>query len=615
MNIWRAPHVTWKNKYLLHPEHPIRIVWELIMFAILLVSGFIVPYLLAFEESNLEFSDGFDIFTMVIYSIDIIVNLNTGFYQEGEIVKDRKKILKQYSKIWLWVDLFSAIPLSLIISSSNNRTSSAFKLFYIVRILKLLKLLKLMKIGKVNLVFTQLQEHSASYKIVFFLKIFQLLLFLVLIAHFYSCMLLAVSEKDLSPNGFIASLNRNSEDFVFSNSELYISALYFVFATMCAIGYGDITLETTTTRILGIFIMLSSCCIFGVIIGNIGEKIEKEGKDFNKKREIMVSLNVALKHYKISNELKGKCRRYLDYINNNVNTDKESVEYIISIMPESIQREMIKYTEVSVLKKCEIFKMFSDENIQDLFKELKIQIYCYLDGIIREGQRPEGIYFIIEGIIEVYDLKSSKPIKYLSKDQYFGEIGFFTRKHCISSVSAGKFCQILFLSVHSFEKFVETHKKYKSTLKKIKKDCKNDDFSSLGVHCYICKELGHIAKHCKAIINDKASLTKWALSRKSGKLINPLVNKKPNFERIFRYTKKNDYSIRKVLGKKRKIDKMFPKERKFTRMIREYYDNTSSLLDESKSLFTENSCASYQLIRREDQVKLILSSEDEMPPN
>ena len=66
------------------------------IMVVLLALGFIVPYISAFEPDNNSLSTGIDILCLIIFSIDIIINFNTGYYEKGSLVLDRRRIMKNY---------------------------------------------------------------------------------------------------------------------------------------------------------------------------------------------------------------------------------------------------------------------------------------------------------------------------------------------------------------------------------------------------------------------------------------------------------------------------------------------------------------------------------------
>ena len=68
--------------------------------------------------------------------------------------------------------------------------------------------------------------------------------------------------------------------------DIYINALYFAFITCSTVGYGDISPQTTTERIYGIFMTIVSCGIFAYSVNTIGSIFSTlEQKEAEMKKE------------------------------------------------------------------------------------------------------------------------------------------------------------------------------------------------------------------------------------------------------------------------------------------------------------------------------------------
>ena len=57
---------------------------------------------------------------LAFFALDILLNFNTSYYNEGLIVTDRLKITFRYLKFWFWVDLVSTFPFEYAFLGVNN---------------------------------------------------------------------------------------------------------------------------------------------------------------------------------------------------------------------------------------------------------------------------------------------------------------------------------------------------------------------------------------------------------------------------------------------------------------------------------------------------------------
>lgn len=62
-----------------------------------------------------------DVITDVLFWIDLLINMFSGYYdEEGKLIMQRKIVIMRYLKSWFFWDLLSCIPLSYFIDSENN---------------------------------------------------------------------------------------------------------------------------------------------------------------------------------------------------------------------------------------------------------------------------------------------------------------------------------------------------------------------------------------------------------------------------------------------------------------------------------------------------------------
>ena len=120
------------------PHEKVIIVWDFFFMVILLYLIIITPFQFFFhlpeEDFNLYILYLYK-FSKIFYILDIIINLNCGYYLRGIIIKDRKKILINYFKNSFLNDILGLIPL--LIDSSN-----IFQFLFAFQIIKFKNLIK-----------------------------------------------------------------------------------------------------------------------------------------------------------------------------------------------------------------------------------------------------------------------------------------------------------------------------------------------------------------------------------------------------------------------------------------------------------------------------------------
>lgn len=100
---------------LISPTSNFKLIWNLMMFALIIFIAIVVPYRIPFEDQISEMWFIIDTSTDSIFLLDMILNFMTAYEDEnGLLIVKRSKIAKNYIKSWFPIDFISSIPISLI---------------------------------------------------------------------------------------------------------------------------------------------------------------------------------------------------------------------------------------------------------------------------------------------------------------------------------------------------------------------------------------------------------------------------------------------------------------------------------------------------------------------
>lgn len=131
------------SKYIIYPDDSFKKKWDLLIVVCLLYMSIILPFRIAFEESDDEEWGPYDIVELImniIFFIDIVLNFFTAYYDENENLElDKKKIAKNYITSWFIIDVISTIPLQNIFVSLSNYNN----VLRISRIPKIIRFIKM----------------------------------------------------------------------------------------------------------------------------------------------------------------------------------------------------------------------------------------------------------------------------------------------------------------------------------------------------------------------------------------------------------------------------------------------------------------------------------------
>ena len=181
------------------PESRLLTLWQLTIFAFVLVSAVVVPLMVAFEgemprgtRASLSTMDKvFDI----AFIIDMLVSCNVAFREDGFVVRVRRLVAMKYARGWLALDFVSSFPLSWILEDGDGPADAIYdstdsqaslevaKINKLLRLVKLGKLLRILKLFKIfDMLANEMRFNPASFRLL------GLAFGLFFIAHLFGCL-------------------------------------------------------------------------------------------------------------------------------------------------------------------------------------------------------------------------------------------------------------------------------------------------------------------------------------------------------------------------------------------------------------------------------------------
>ena len=189
-----------------------------------------------------------------VFTIEILISLNTSYYSKGIYIENRLKILKHYIKFDFLTDLLTLLPLYM----SMNSLSEFLDLIFTFRIIRIGSILKRIE------EYLQLRGKKEG-----LFRLAKLIVNVLFLAHLSACTWHFLGDWEVK-NGYsdnwLVFKGLVDDDWL----SRYIYSLYFAIVTMVTVGYGDISSQNSTECTVNIILIIYGCAVFAFTINEIG---------------------------------------------------------------------------------------------------------------------------------------------------------------------------------------------------------------------------------------------------------------------------------------------------------------------------------------------------------
>ncbi|CAD8154446.1 unnamed protein product [Paramecium pentaurelia] len=477
-------------KIILEPESIFLIVWNLILLLNINLNILYITVRFSFDFENYP-PEKFQIceeflfkIPFYLYLFDVIIKLNTCYYELGYLVRDRNKIMANFYKNQLLINLLIIVPAIIYLI---GLTELPLYLFLIM---------KGFSIPEIMESIIDRMELTTNYWVTY--DLFRLIYVILYQSHICCCGLYYVGLLDQETSWLITN-NLINETWIIK----YLSTYYWSIVTMTTIGYGDITPQNLIEKVYLIFVAIVSCCTFGYSINSIGQIL---GQLQSKNHQIRVDLNDLKQFLRVrgyNNKLQIKILRFFEFLwKDQSNENKLDLNKFNQQLPSHLYNEMMIDLNMKSISKIPFFKEnFNEDFISALASKFVEEKLVPYNTIFQKNDPSNFLYILCDGEIEYFVEIPEGSANILSiqiisgQDQIFGQQEFLLDQNYEINCRSLTSSRILKISKNDFQNIAKKYgyEKYCQLKDLVKFSGRFDEFH---LHCVGCNKSTHMLYQC-----------------------------------------------------------------------------------------------------------------------
>lgn len=167
------------------------------------------------------------------FSVDIVLNFNTGYIEKERIISNRYSILKHYMQFWFWVDFIATVPWDILVHNSSGHPLSIVRTVRFARVAKMLKLLRYLRMARtIRMIKTAVKidrppapDAAVSTYVVQSQRVASIFLCSAALAHVHGCIWATLQPEQMVADQVNVALRNYFESFWWAFSAMTVGAL------------------------------------------------------------------------------------------------------------------------------------------------------------------------------------------------------------------------------------------------------------------------------------------------------------------------------------------------------------------------------------------------------
>ncbi|GMF16289.1 unnamed protein product [Phytophthora lilii] len=421
----------------------IRICQQLRLAAILFELA-TIPFLASFHPEATRYQLVGVYVCEVLFCADIYVQLNTGYYENGNVLRDARKARRKYLSSPAFVaDLVALLPLSILIPSRTTGSRS----------IALLEMHKLVRVWRLPALTSNLDDlyarHFAS------LKLTKVLGFTLLLTHFVACGRFSFGYDHPAPgeepNHWLPHAPHEGHH---TARRQYLMSLFWAFGLLTGGFEGELPHHNTEfafTIVVGLcgFTLFTSLCATFFLLS----KCESGDAELAEAR--VNQFQHILAFHRVPVQLHAQAVDYLQRYHTQAEAnDREAARRLCPSIAVDIQVELLESTValVPVFAGCDSLFIRAVTRLLELIAlPARVALFCV-------GDHGDAMYIVHTGVL--HTVVSGVKVRELRKGNFVGEVAVFARQPRTATVITATYCTLYRLSRAHADKLLEGYPQY-----------------------------------------------------------------------------------------------------------------------------------------------------------
>ncbi|RLN73918.1 hypothetical protein BBJ28_00009922 [Nothophytophthora sp. Chile5] len=430
-----------RNAY--DPNSPFIQRWHQVLLVCLLYEVTMLPFLVTFRDSTAPWRTGEFIVVYVcelLFLLDIYVELNTGYYEVGDVTLDTKKARIKYLKSARFaLDIVALVPLSVL--PVELPVSIVF-----------LEMHKLIRVWRIPRYITQLDDVYAKYFVV--LKMFKVLVATLVLSHFLACVRFRFGYDEHQNDNWLPPLPDHEETV----QSKYLMSLFWAFGMMTGLFDGELP-HTVEGFAFTIFVALCGFVLFTYLCATFF-MISKCESGQNEASEARINqFKHLLSFHHVPDELQHQAIEYLKrYYTYTESNDREAMRLLCPSISKDIQVALLKDMVANIV----FFQGCNEQFIIAVTSMLEMISLPARIVVFSAGDKGNAMYLVNSGVLHV--IMNGVKVSEARKGDFFGEISIFLDRPRSATVVTTTYCTLYKLVRFHVERVLEGYPEYAASI-------------------------------------------------------------------------------------------------------------------------------------------------------